>query len=75
MRLPRSRRGKTPIDVGVVTQESGPRVRLSVGEDGHGQQSYRKNSDLDVKETEDLITMLQYHVAIAKGEIKQPEEG
>lgn len=70
MRLPRSRRGKTPIDVGVVTQESGPRVRLSIGEDGHGAQSYRKNSDLDVPETENLILMLQYHVEKAKGNIK-----
>lgn len=69
MRLPRSRRGKTPIDVGVVTQESGPRVRVSIGEDGHGAQSYRKNSDLDFTETENLILMLQYKLAVAKGEI------
>lgn len=72
MRLPRTRRGKTPIDVGVVTQESGPRVRVSIGEDGHGQQSYRKNSDLDFKETENLILMLSFHLAKAKGEI--PDE-
>lgn len=69
MRLPRSRRGKTPIDIGVVTQESGPRVRVSIGED-FSSPSSKKNSDLDFKETEDLITMLQYHLAKAKGDIK-----
>jgi len=66
MRLRRSRRGKTPIDIGVVTQDSGPRVRVSIGEDGT---PGRKNSDLDFQETEDLITMLQYHLALAKGDI------
>lgn len=69
MRLPRSRRGKTPIDVVVVTQESGPRVRLTVGDDG----ASKKNSDLDFKEAEDLITLLQYNLAVARGELKSDE--
>lgn len=68
MRLPRSRRGKTPIDVGVVTQASGPRVRVSIGED-YSSLSSKKNSDLDFKEVEDLIVLLQYHLAKARGEI------
>lgn len=68
MRLPRSRKGKTPIDVNLVNQPSNPhpRVRLSVGEDGV---PGRKNSDLDPKETEDLITLLQWHLAKARGEV------
>jgi len=72
MRLRSSRRGKTPIDVGVVTQESGPRVRLSLGDDAMSTPSRRKNRDLDFQECEDLIVMLQYHLMKAKGEI--PDE-
>lgn len=64
-RLPRSRRGKTPIDVVVVTQESGPRVRLTIGDDYF----QKKNSDLDFEETEALIVLLRYNLAKAKGEI------
>jgi len=51
----------------VVTQESGPRVRLTVGDEFH-----KKNSDLDFRETEDLIVLLQYTLAKAKGEIPDP---
>lgn len=64
-RLPRSRRGKTPIDIVVVTQESGPRVRLTLGDD----YDTKRNSDLDFEETEALIVLLRYHLAKAKGEI------
>jgi len=67
MRLPRSRRGKTPIDVNIIQQgaDAPIRVRLTVGPD------YEKkyNSDLDFTETENLIVMLQYHLAKAKGEL------
>lgn len=66
-RLPRDRKGKTPIDVGIVVQDDLTRVRLSMGEDGA---PGRKNSDLSVKEAEDLVTMLQYNISIAKGDIK-----
>lgn len=66
-RLPRDRKGKTPIDVGIVTQDGLTRVRVSMGEDGT---PGRKNSDLSYKETEDLITMLSYNLALAKGEIE-----
>lgn len=70
MRLPRSRRGKTPIDIGIVEQGGGPiRIRVSIGEDW-AKPSSKKNSDLDFKETEDLITLLQWHLAKAKGEVK-----
>lgn len=67
-RLPRERKGKTPIDVGMVQQDGLTRVRISMGEDGGS----RKNSDLSVQETEDLIAMLNYHMLVAKGEI--PDE-
>lgn len=67
MRLPRSRRGKTPIDINIIQQgEDAPvRVRLSLGPDD----GKRYNSDLDFTETENLIVMLQYHLAKAKGDI------
>lgn len=65
-RLPRERKGKTPIDVGMVQQDGLTRVRISMGEDGGS----RKNSDLSIQETEDLIAMLNYHMLVAKGEIK-----
>lgn len=65
MRLARTRRGKTPIDVGIVTQGDGPtRIRLTVGAGTPG----TKNSDLDINEAEDLAVMLQYYVKVAKGE-------
>lgn len=70
MRLPRDRKGKTPIDVGIVVQDGLTRVRLSMGEDGT---PGRKNSDLSVEETENLITMLAYNLELAKGNIKEEE--
>lgn len=66
MRLPRDRKGKTPIDVGVVEQDGLKRVRLSMGEDGT---PGRKNSDLSDKETVDLIAMLNYNLKLIRGEI------
>jgi hypothetical protein len=65
MRLERSRRGKTPIDVNVVIQDGLPRVRLTVGAGSPN----AKNSDLDFEETDALVTVLRYHLARAKGEI------
>lgn len=65
MRLPRSRRGKTPIDVVITNQPAGPRVRITIGEDGYD----KKNSDLDFKETQDLIVLLTYHLEKAKGNV------
>lgn len=67
-RLPRSRRGKTPIDVTIVTQEAGPRVRVTIGED-FARPSAKKNSDLDEKEVTDLIVLLQYNLAKLRGEV------
>ncbi len=69
MRLPRDRKGKTPIDVGVVVQDGLKRVRVSMGEDS---QPGRKNSDLSEEETAALITLLQYNLALVKGDI-EPE--
>lgn len=66
MRLPRARKGKTPIDVGIVKQDDLTRVRISMGEDNS---PGRKNSDLSEQEVLDLIAMLNYHLLVAKGEI------
>ena len=70
MRLPRNRRGKTPIDVTITNQDAGPRVRLTVGHDGGS----KTNSDLTFRETEDLVTLLQYKLAQAKGDIPIGDE-
>lgn len=67
-RLPRDRKGKTPIDVGIVKQDGLERVRLSMGEDGT---PGRKNSDLSLEETQDLIAMLNYNMLVIKGEIER----
>jgi hypothetical protein len=73
MRLNRSRRGKTPIDVVIVEQEKGlPRVRLTVGDD-LSKPSNKKNSDLDLQEVEDLIVMLTYHKMKIAGDISDNE--
>lgn len=67
-RLPRTRRGKTPIDVTIVTQEAGPRVRVTIGDD-LARPSAKKNSDLDAKEVEDLIVMLEFNLRRLRGEV------
>lgn len=66
-RLPRPRKGKTPIDVTNTSQNGVERVRVTVGFD------YRTktNSDLSPEEVRDLIVLLQYHLAIAEGHIKE----
>jgi len=70
VRLLRTRRGKTPIDITVVKQGDGPsRVRITVGDDWSNP-SAKKNSDLDVTEVDNLITMLEYYKRVATGEIK-----
>lgn len=58
-RLPRSRNGKTPIDVVIVKQDNTKRVRITVGDD-LARPSAKKNSDLDMKEVDDLIVLLSY---------------
>lgn len=64
-RLPRSRKGKTPLDVTITHQPAGLRVRVTLGNDGYD----KKNSDLDAKECDDLIVLLQYNLAKIKGEL------
>lgn len=73
VRLPRKRKGKTPIDVGVVTQDDTTRVRLSMGDD-KATKSGKKNSDLTPEEVEDLMAMLNYHRMVATGEIVEEPE-
>ena len=68
-RLPRSRKGKTPIDVTITDQNGVKRVRLTVGQDNGA----KKNSDLDAQEVADLVTMLAYNVGIITGNIEDPE--
>lgn len=69
MRLPRGRSNKTKVDVNYVEQNGLPRVRLTLGEDGRG----KKNTDMDAKETGDLITLLEYHKGIVDGTIPKPD--
>lgn len=67
VRVPRERRGKTPIDIGIVEQGNTRRIRITLGEDGGS----KKNSDMTIGETEDLIAILNYNVLVAKGEIER----
>lgn len=70
MRLPRKRKGTTPVDV-VVTEQNGlRRVRLSMGMPG------RKfsNTDLPPDEARDLATMLNFWAGVADRTIDDPRE-
>jgi hypothetical protein len=65
-RLTRSRKGKTPVDV-VATEQNGlKRVRISMGDERYS--NYR-NTDMDERETRELITMLEWHLAKVEGRI------
>lgn len=65
MRLQRSRRGKTPIDVVRVEQDKGVvRIRLTMGNPGPNDGGSHKNTDLTPEEAEDLATMLLYFVKV-----------
>jgi len=68
-RLPRSRKGKTPIDVTTTGQNGLKRVRLTVGHDGGA----KFNSDLDPQEAMDLLTILTYHLSVITGQIEDSE--
>lgn len=70
MRLPRERKGKTPIDVTIVEQDDTVRVRLTMGEDGGS----KKNSDLTATEVKDLTTLLDYHGKLITGELGQEKD-
>lgn len=65
-RLPRSRGGKTGVEVDVVTtrQNGLPRVRLTLG----SPYTNNKSTDMDEEETEALIVLLQYKLLELKGE-------
>lgn len=65
-RLPRSRKGKTAVDVTLTKQDGLPRVRLSMGEIGSAN---HKNTDMDHTEVENLIVILQYKLAQSRGAI------
>lgn len=66
MRLPRSRKGKTTVDVTVTRQDGLPRVRLSMGE--RSKPGF-KNTDMDESEVEALVTFLQFNLAKVRGQI------
>lgn len=71
MRLPRERKGKTTVDVTNTLQAGIPRVRLSMGRtDDHR----FRNTDMSPQEVRDLITLLEYHLAIAEKRIEVPQE-
>lgn len=65
-RLPRSRKGKTTVDVTITRQDGLPRVRLTMGNVDH---ISHKNTDMDEREVEDLIIMLTYKLKMMRGEI------
>jgi hypothetical protein len=65
-RLPRSRKGKTTVDVTITRQDGLPRVRLTMG---HVDHYSHKNTDMDDREVEDLIIMLTYKLKMMRGEI------
>lgn len=64
MRLPRVRKGTVSVDVNVVKTEV-VRVRLTMK---NGNLPHT-NTDLRENEVEDLITILQYKLAQARGQI------
>ncbi len=68
-RLPTSRKGKTPVDVTVTEQNGLKRVRLTMGEDAHS----KRNTDMDEREVEDLITILTFKLAMIRGEVPWDE--
>lgn len=69
-RLPQSRKGKTQVDVTVTEQNKLKRVRLTLG----GHESYsKKNTDMDEQETEDLITILTFKLAMIRGQVPWDE--
>lgn len=67
MRLPRTRKGKTPLDVTLVEQYGNKRVRITLGEDSNPRGKY--NTDMDAAEVTDLIALLNYNMMILNGEI------
>jgi hypothetical protein len=64
-RLPRSRKGKTTVDVTVTKQDGLPRVRLTMGD---GKPNH-KNTDMDPTEVADLIVLLTFKLKMIRGEI------
>lgn len=65
-RLPRSRKGKTAVDVTVTRQGGLPRVRLTMGEKSSPS---HKNTDMDEQEVEDLIVLLTFKLRMIRGDI------
>ncbi len=69
IRLPRNRRGKTPIDVTFVEQDGNKRVRLTMGDDNRS----KKNSDLTADEVVDLMALLNYHHLVLIGDYEDED--
>lgn len=70
MRLERSRRGKTNIDVTTTNQDDNKRIRISMGDPG---KPGFKNTDLDAVELDNLIVILNYHKLKMEGKIPWQE--
>lgn len=66
VRLARSRKGKTPVDVTIVNNGGAEdRIRLTLGEDTFS----KKNTDLTPDEATDLMALLNYHAEVVRGNI------
>ena len=68
-RLPNTRKGKTAVDVTVTNQNNLKRVRLTMGADSYD----KKNTDMDEREVEDLITILSFKLAMIRGQVPWDE--
>lgn len=66
MRLPRSRKGKTAIDVTTTEQAGLKRIRLTMGEPTDPR---KRNTDMDAAELDALIILLQWHQAKLNGSV------
>ena len=65
VRLERTRRGKTPIDVTITRQNDLPRVRLTMG----NERGKFTNTDMDEQEVRDLLVLLEFKLLEMKGDV------
>ena len=70
MRLRRSRKGKTAIDVTTTEQAGLKRIRLTMGEPNDPR---KRNTDMDARELDESIVLLQWHQAKLNGQVPWTE--